>query len=188
MCQGEWANNDQNRLTLYTTHTWRQYWGHTNAKRARLDPIRPGQNGLFEFRFGGARKTAVRTFRLTFPLPQRPKPCSAKRKKGRKTYRNPIIFAREWEELRTSKGWSQVDLARHFGVSEARVSQVFQLLKLAPEAQRIIAEIGDNLTYVAVKERDLRAQVKSSMEEQVAYLESVLGEKIMPSRDVVSPI
>ena len=108
---------------------------------------------------GGARRIANRTFRLTFPLPQRPKPCSSKRKKGRKTFRNPILFAREWQELRASKGWSQVALAHHFGVTEARVSQVFSLLKLAPATQQILVELGDNLTYVPISERDLRAQL-----------------------------
>lgn len=96
-----------------------------------------------------------------------------KPEKKRKTYRNPILFAREWQELSVKMGWSQVDLAHHFGVSEARVSQVYRLLRLATEAQEILVGMGDHLTYVPISERDLRAQVKSSPAEQIAFLQSV---------------
>jgi hypothetical protein len=68
-----------------------------------------------------------------------------------------------------------VDLAHHFGISEARVYQVFRLLDLAPKVQEILVEIPDNLTYVAVGERDLRACLKLSEGEQVAHLPAILA-------------
>lgn len=92
----------------------------------------------------------------------------------KRTFRNPIIFAREWQTMSVKMGWSQVDIARHFGISEARVSQVFRLLKLTPEVQSTVADFGDNLTYVPVSERDLRHLVKFSADEQLEKLRTLI--------------
>lgn len=77
--------------------------------------------------------------------------------KAARTYRNPVILAREWRgALDSGECASQTVLARKLGVSRVRVTQVLNLLRLAPESLEKIADLGDPLTSPLVTERGLR--------------------------------
>ena len=68
---------------------------------------------------------------------------------------------------------SQADLARHLGVSRARVTQVLRLLKLAPEALEFLTNLGDPLPTAKITERKLRRIVNLSSEQQMGELNQV---------------
>lgn len=120
-------------------------------------------------------KSIDRTFRTVFVLPPaRSGQKSAKRKPSR-TYRNPVILAREWEKmLRSGEYASQTALARKLSVSRVRVTQVLNLLKLAPEALEKIAGLGDPLTSPLVTERKLRPIVNLPKGEQGKRIRNLL--------------
>ena len=110
-------------------------------------------------------------FRLVV-LPNGRKPG---KKKPKRTYRNPVFLAREWEKmLRSGKSASQTALARKLGVSRVRVTQVLNLLRLAPDVLEKIAGLGDPLTSRILTERKLRAIVSLARTEQKRIIEGVL--------------
>ena len=64
----------------------------------------------------------------------------------KRKYRNPIYVAREWRRsLDNGKYTSPAALARHFGITRARVTQIMNLLKLSPEVVDTISSLGDPL-------------------------------------------
>ncbi len=96
--------------------------------------------------------------------------------KPARTYRNPIFLAREWRKtLESGEYASQTALARKLGVSRVRVTQVLNLLLLAPEALEKIAGLGDPLTSSIVTERKLRPIVNLCKTEQKRRIERLLG-------------
>ena len=74
----------------------------------------------------------------------------------RKTYRNPIIQAREIALEIQLKELTQGQMARKLGCSLSRVSQMLHLLKLPEEKQREIEALGDHWDRRVVTERGLR--------------------------------
>ncbi len=97
---------------------------------------------------------------------------SDRRRMGRikpvRTYRNPVCLAREWKKaMESGKYASQTALARELGVSRVRVTQVLRLLRLAPEVQEKIADLGDPLTSPIITERKLRPLVSLPRDEQI---------------------
>ena len=112
-------------------------------------------------------------FRLEV-LPNGRKPRGTKPKR---TYRNPIFLAREWEKmLRSGEYASQTALARKLGVSRVRVTQVLNLLRLAPEVLERIAGLGDPLTSPIMTERKLRPLVNLPRVEQRKQVRMLLVE------------
>ena len=110
-------------------------------------------------------------FRLVV-LPNGRKPGKIEPKR---TYRNPIFLAREWEKMLQSGEYaSQTALARKLGVSRVRVTQVLNLLRLAPEVLEKIAGLGDPLASPIVTERKLRPLVNLPSKTQDAMLNSTL--------------
>jgi hypothetical protein len=86
-------------------------------------------------------------------------------------YRNPVILAQEWQRALTDLGCaSRADIARELGVSRACVTQVLQLLELAPEAVSAIAALGDPLHTPVVTERRLRPLLLLPPEQQLRAL------------------
>ena len=79
-----------------------------------------------------------------------------KQRKTRKTYRNPIIQAREIALEIQLKELTQGQMARKLGCSLSRVSQMLHLLKLPEEKQREIEALGDHWDRQVVTERGLR--------------------------------
>jgi hypothetical protein len=93
-----------------------------------------------------------------------------------RTYRNPLTQAHEWQHLlQQRRGDTRADLARHLGVSRARVSQVLALLRLSPDLQRRILDFGDPLPRPFITERRLRPLLKESREQQLAVFLHLAG-------------
>jgi len=76
-----------------------------------------------------------------------------KQRKTRKTYRNPIIQAREIALEIQLKELTQNQMAKKLGCSLSRVSQ---MLKLTEEKQQEIEALGDHWDCRVVTERGLR--------------------------------
>ena len=96
---------------------------------------------------------------------------AARRRLGRikpiRTYRNPVLLAREWKKMLESGEYaSQTTLARDLGISRVRVSQILRLLRLDPEVLEMIAGLGDPLNSPTVTERKLRPIVNLPREVQ----------------------
>lgn len=68
--------------------------------------------------------------------------------------RNPIHLAREWQALMDQRRESKADLAGRLGVSRARVTQVLQVLDLAPGALELLERLSGPQV---VSERALRS-------------------------------
>ena len=78
------------------------------------------------------------------------------KRKPKKTFRNPIILAREMSLMMEMEELSRADLARKLGLSRARVTQMLNLLGLPEELISEIEEMGDNWSRQIVTERQLR--------------------------------
>ena len=106
---------------------------------------------------GSPYKSIDRTFRAVFRLEVLPNGRKPGKTRPKRTYRNPVILAREWEKmLRSGECATQTALARKIGVSRARVNQMLRLLKLPQEDQGAVARMGDPLPYRKITERKLR--------------------------------
>jgi hypothetical protein len=102
-----------------------------------------------------------------FHLPPDEKPQSPKPRQLARVYRNPIILAHEWQQaLDSGEYGTQADFARQHGVSRARVTQVLQLLKLAPDVLACLVGLGDPLPSRIITERMLRFMVRRPAHEQ----------------------
>ena len=78
------------------------------------------------------------------------------KKKAKKTFRNPIIQAKEMALEMELNNLTKADLSRKLGISRARVTQVLNLLKLPEELIREVEEMGDYWERRQVTERMLR--------------------------------
>jgi ParB-like chromosome segregation protein Spo0J len=88
-----------------------------------------------------------------------------------KSRRNPIALAREWEALLADGTFaSRADLARELGVSRARVTQVLNLLNLAPAVLEVISALSDPLPGRGIAEHTLRRVLKLGWHEQKQVL------------------
>ena len=124
-------------------------------------------------------KSIDRTFRAVFRLVVLPNGRKPEKTRPKRTYRNPVFLAREWEKmLRSGKYASQTALARKIGVSRVRVTQVLNLLRLAPEVLERIASLGDLLTSPIVTERRLRPLVNLPRVEQRKQVRTLLVEQV----------
>ena len=128
---------------------------------------------------GSPYKSIDRTFRAVFRLEVLPNGRKPEKTRPKRTYRNPVFLAREWEKmLRSGKSASQTALARKLGVSRVRVTQVLNLLRLAPDVLEKIAGLGDPLTSPAVTERKLRPLVNLPRVEQRKQVRTLLVEPV----------
>ena len=74
-----------------------------------------------------------------------------------KTYECPILEARRYERLLSDPFInSQADVAREFGITRARVSQIMGLLKLPEEIQKVLLGLDDQRAIRFFSERRLR--------------------------------
>ena len=80
--------------------------------------------------------------------------------------------------LQSGKYASQTSLARKLGVSRVRVTQVLNLLRLAPDVGEKIAGLGDPLTSPTVTERKLRPLVNLPRVEQRKQVRTLLVEPV----------
>ena len=98
-----------------------------------------------------------------------------KRIKPIRTYRNPIFLAREWEKTMNIGGFrSKRAFAQAIGLPHARVSQVLGLLRLCPDARKVLDALGDPLYSRKVTERKLRLIVNLPEEKQEIRLRELL--------------
>ena len=108
---------------------------------------------------------------MVFGFPSAPAPQSVAASPNRK-YRNPLVVAEEWQRALVERRCSAAELARHLGVSRARVSQVLRLLTLSPRVRDAVLALGDPLPGRLVTERALRRLVDLPAPEQYAQLSS----------------
>jgi ParB-like chromosome segregation protein Spo0J len=74
-----------------------------------------------------------------------------------KSYSNPLLVALKYKQLLdTPSIGSQTKLAHKVGVSRARISQFLRPLKLPPDIQQSVIQMGDKLTTRKITERRLR--------------------------------
>ena len=86
--------------------------------------------------------------------------------KSKKTFRNPIIQAKEMKLEMELNNLTRADLARKLEISRARVTQFLNLLKLSEELIAEIERMGDHWGRRLVTERMLRSRLtKASYEE-----------------------
>jgi hypothetical protein len=94
---------------------------------------------------------------------------------GKRQYRNPICLAREWRTaLDNGEYVSPASLARHIKVSRARVTQILNVLKLAPEAITLISSLGDPTSSTMITERGLRPLLGMAAEKQIDQIKILL--------------
>ena len=92
-------------------------------------------------------------------------------------YRNPVILAQEWQQAITSGEYcTQAEFARRQGISRARITQVLQLLNLAPDVLHTIIALGGPLRSQVITERKLRFIVDRSAGEQRQEIWRILTE------------
>ena len=118
----------------------------------------------------GARRRSQRAYHFGDPPPPSILLQPAAVSITARQHRNPIVLAREWQRLLSEECLSRANLARKLGVSRARVTQVLGLLDLAPEAQEIVAALGDPLVGSVGTERMLRPLLGLAAEEQIVAL------------------
>jgi len=98
------------------------------------------------------------------------------------------------ETLRKALAWRQeldagevarrADIARREGLTRARVTQVFMLLRLAPDIQEAILAIKESLDPPGVGERALRLLTRmEDPRRQAAAFEELIGRRRRPLPD-----
>jgi len=75
-----------------------------------------------------------------------------------KTFRNPIIQAKEMKLDMELNNLTRAELARKLGISRARVTQMLNLLRLPEELREEIEAMGDYWGRRLVTERMLRSK------------------------------
>ena len=90
-----------------------------------------------------------------------------------------MYLAKEWRKaLDNDEYESSANLARHLKVSRARVTQILNLLKLAPEVIERISSLGDPITSQVVAEKRLRPLLALTYAQQKARIEIMLSEDV----------
>jgi len=72
------------------------------------------------------------------------------------SYVNPIIKAKEFQQLLKSEGLTQSQLAKKLGISKARITQLLNLLKLPQKDQEEILKSGKEKL---ISEKSLRNRI-----------------------------
>ena len=76
---------------------------------------------------------------------------------SKRTYRNPVIYARELQQEMVRGNLARKQLAERHGVSSDRITQWLCLLNMPKEVLFEIEELGDNWDRQVVTERQMRA-------------------------------
>jgi len=74
----------------------------------------------------------------------------------KRTYRNPVIYAREIQQEMVRDSLTRKQLADLHGVTSDRITQWLCLMKLPEDKLREIEDLGDNWARKVVTERQLR--------------------------------
>ena len=116
-----------------------------------------GPKGTFENGHVGTLTRRVLADRVVSAVP--PRRTTPTRPKGPKTPRIVELLRKaiEWQALLESgEATSQAEVARREGLTRARVTQVMDLLRLAPEIQQHILSMPDMVGRPSITERALR--------------------------------
>jgi len=106
-------------------------------------------------------------------LPKRPKPPKEPRTPGAV---KALLKAREWKrQLDAGEVASQADIARREGLTRARVTQILNLLRLAPEIQERILIMSKNTNLPRIAEHMLRPIVRLEPHCQLPAFEARVG-------------
>ncbi len=130
---------------------------HMAAYREQTVEIALGPKGAFENGNIGTMTRRVPAERVINALPPR-----VRSRKPPKVPQTPRVVellrkALEWQALlKSGEASNQAAIARHEGITRARVTQVMGLLRLAPEIQQHILSMPDTARRPAVAERALR--------------------------------
>jgi len=77
-------------------------------------------------------------------------------RKPSKTFRNPVIYARELHQEMVRDSLTRQKLAERHNVTSDRITQLLCVLKLPEEKLRRIEDLGDNWEKKVITERQLR--------------------------------
>ena len=87
-----------------------------------------------------------------------------------------MVLAQDWQQaLANECHVSPAALARHLGVSRARVTQVLRLLRLTPKVRKTIAALGDPLPVPIVTERRLRPIIDLPAHQQLEEIQAIIA-------------
>ena len=83
----------------------------------------------------------------------------------KKTYRNPLIYAKELNDELVRENLTRKQLAERYKITSDRVTQWLCLLKLPKEIQADVTSLGDNWEKQVITERELRVKRKMILSE-----------------------
>jgi hypothetical protein len=125
---------------------------------------------------GSPSRLKARTFRATLRFPDDGKPQGSNACRVSRLYRNPVILAQEWQQaINNGEYRTYAEFAQRQGISRARVTQVLQILKLAPDVLISIVRLGNPLPSRIITERMLRSMVHRSADEQRQTIGRILA-------------
>ncbi|MGH9894299.1 MAG: hypothetical protein ACREA0_20415, partial [bacterium] len=130
---------------------------HVAAYREQTVEIALGPKGAFENGNIGTLTRRVAADRVVHAVP--PRVLNRKQPKAPRTPRVVELLRKaiEWQALLESgEASNQAAIARHEGITRARVTQVMGLLRLAPEIQEHVLSLPDMVLRPAITERALR--------------------------------
>ncbi len=94
-------------------------------------------------------------------------------------YASPLLEANKYADILRNDPFvkSQADLAREMGVSRVRITQVMNLLKLAPEVQEQLLRLEDEKAVRFFSERRLRPLIQlEDPKRQIREFQKMLGQ------------
>jgi len=111
------------------------------------------------------------TFKLVLELPNFVRQPKAVQPKAIITRPNPIVMVEGWQmAIQSGEVVSKAQLAAKLGLTRARITQLFDLLELAPEVRQWVADLGDPLLTNYPSIRFLRSLLCLPGPEQVKKL------------------
>jgi hypothetical protein len=111
------------------------------------------------------------TFKLVLELPNFVRQPKANQPKAIITRPNPLILVAGWQKaIKNGEVGSKAQLAAKLGLTRARITQLFDILELAPEAREWVINLGDPLQTNHPSIRFLRGLLTLPAGEQVKKL------------------
>jgi hypothetical protein len=128
------------------------------ANREQTVEIALGPKGAFEKgNIGALTRRVPPGLAVSAALPDRCNPTKPPREPKSPRVVELLRKAIEWQrQLDTGEASNQADIARHEGISRARVTQVMRLLRLAPDIQEHVLSMANVVCRPAITERGFR--------------------------------
>ena len=148
-----------------------------SAYREQIVEITLGPKGAFSKSNMGALRRRVKANKVVNAVPRQ-----IRKPKLPKETRTPKVVellrkAIEWQALiKSGEVPNQAAIARHEGITRARVTQIMGLLHLAPEIREHIKTLPDMVRRPAITERALRPiALLTDPQEQISQFHSLLA-------------